>query len=60
MKDLSHGALFMSYIKALSPKQLRALHVWQDERLADNPDNETVADALAKKKAIYDERRRRG
>ena len=56
---LGAGEFFDSYLQALSNKQLEALTEWQNTRLAENPDEKTIADAIEKKRLIYLERRRR-
>ena len=57
--DLSDSALFKAYLVALTAKQLDALVVWQEERLSDKPGPDIIADALMKKKQIWEEKRRR-
>jgi len=57
--DLSGSAFFLSYLKALSNKQLQALRDYQRMRLSGEPDKETITDALGKNKMIIDEIRSR-
>ena len=56
---LGAGEFFDSYLQALSLKQLEALTEWQNIRLAEKPSKDIVTDALAKKRTIYLEIRRR-
>ena len=58
--DLSNSGFFKAYLRSLRDGQLAVLDEWNSTRLAENPDDEkTVADALDKKRLIYQERRRR-
>ena len=59
--DLTQGGFFKAYLKALTDIQLDALVDWNDTRLADNPSDDTITDALDRKRIIYQEvlRRRR-
>ena len=57
--DLMQDGFFKSYLTALTDIQLDALVAWNDTRLADSPDDETIADALDKKRLIWAERNRR-
>ena len=57
--DLTRGAFFSAYLRALNSRQLDALRGWQDSRLADGPGKDVIADALTKKRTIYLEQKRR-
>ena len=57
--DLGGDAFFVSYLQALSNKQLEALSEWQRERLTGTTNKDIVTDAVEKKRLIYLERRRR-
>ena len=57
--DLTRGAFFSAYLRALNSRQLDALRGWQDSRLADSPCEDVVLDATRKKRTIYLEQKRR-
>jgi len=57
--SLDNNAFFKSYLAALTDNQLDALVIWQEERLSGKPSKDVVTDCLAKKRMLYQERRRR-
>ena len=56
---LSGKAFLRAYLRSLKDWQLIGLDDWQGERLSDSPNQETLTDALDKKRLIYLEQKRR-